>query len=317
MAAGPSPRDSAALPGVTPRRRGAAVVVALLLALIGAVGAATPAEAAGYDGYCRDANGVTVVVDFQALGGGIVIRCAPTASGGTGLSALQDAGVGYEGVRRWGDAFICRMYGRPAAGDDLGVTGRPGYREQCIDTPPPSAYWGYWYAADGGSWQYSQYGVKNRRVVAGGFEGWSFSLNATTGSGPSPRVTPSRPAAASSPSRTSPRSTAPAGTTTPAAPVGSTSGRAATTGGSSGSPAGGPAGATSPSTTALPQTLPSTGPADASGSGAGGLVVDSDALAASGPTGSSGPGAATLVGAGLLAFLVVAGAGTALRRRRE
>lgn len=167
--------------------------------LIGNVAAAPSASAAGYSGYCKDGNGVTVVIDFQQLGGTTVIRCAPgpVVPGFTGLDALKDAGVPYEGVRRWGDAFICRLYNRPSPAEDIPINGNPTYRERCIDTPPAAAYWSYWHAPNGGSWTYSQFGVKNRNAIKGGFEGWSFSLNATATTNPKPRIAPVRPVVAS------------------------------------------------------------------------------------------------------------------------
>ncbi|SDD76131.1 hypothetical protein [Auraticoccus monumenti] len=181
------PRREPALLG-----RATAVLATALVVAVG--GLATPAaDAAGSTGVCTEESGVTVVVDLRALGGGTVVRCAGDVAGGTGLDALQAAGFDTEGVRRWGDAFVCRLHGRPGATEELAVPGRSGYTERCIDTPPATAYWSYWHATDGGSWTYSQQGLTQRRVVAGGFEGWSFSLG--SGDASAPGVTPVRPAA--------------------------------------------------------------------------------------------------------------------------
>lgn len=125
----------------------------------------------GSSGYCKNSDGVTVVVDFQDLGGGTVVRCAH-GSQSTGLSALKNAGFKITGTNRWGDAFICRIEGKPGADD-----------EPCIDTPPTSAYWSYWHSSNGGSWKYSDSGVTNRTPPKGSFEGC-----------PSPRTSRSRPA---------------------------------------------------------------------------------------------------------------------------
>ncbi|MGY4719425.1 hypothetical protein [Naumannella huperziae] len=182
----------------------AAAVLALLITGAAAWLAPQRARAAGYAGYCKDAKGVTVVVDFQALGGQTIVRCAPNFGSGTGLDALRRAGLDIEGVRRWGDQFICRIAGRPSATEQLAVTGNPGYRERCIDTPPAKAYWSYWHATNGGSWTYSQWGVKNRQAIVGGFEGWSFSLNATAETNPRPRVSPRRPNSEKQAPRTEP-----------------------------------------------------------------------------------------------------------------
>jgi hypothetical protein len=154
------------------------------------------AAPAGTPGYCRDDTGVTVVVDFSDLGGDIVVRCAPGPGGKgyDGLDALEGAGFTPTGTQRWGLAFVCRIEGRPAADESLHTDGNPNYHERCVDTPPSSAFWGYWYADNGGSWRYSSSGPKNRDTIAGGFEGWSFSLNHPSGSSPAPGVEPTRPA---------------------------------------------------------------------------------------------------------------------------
>lgn len=141
----------------------------------------TARAAKGSSGYCTGGSGVTVVVDFQELGGGTVVRCAP-GSQSTGLSALKNAGFRIAGTNRWGESFICRIQGRP--GPDS---------EPCIDTPPTSAYWSYWHSSNGGSWKYSQSGVTNRTPPQGSFEGWSFSKDKSQSSSPPPGVAPRRP----------------------------------------------------------------------------------------------------------------------------
>ena len=149
----------------------------------------------GTPGFCPTDEGVTVVIDFQALGGTTIVRCAPgpVGRGFTGHSALVDAGIQLDGTRRWGESFVCRLEGRPGPNERLAIRGNANYREACIDTPPAAGYWSYWHATNGGRWQYSQWGVKNRQAIRGGFEGWSFSLNATSASNPAPRITPRRP----------------------------------------------------------------------------------------------------------------------------
>ncbi|GAB3837499.1 hypothetical protein GCM10029963_02530 [Micromonospora andamanensis] len=164
-----------------------AIAVAAASVLLGP----SPAAAAGSAGYCPDAAGVTVVVDFKELGGGTVVRCAP-GDQATGLAALKAAGFQIAGTLRWGEGFICRIEGKPSAST-----------EKCVDTPPASAYWSYWHAPNGGSWTYSDKGVLNRKPPSGSFEGWSFSLNRNADNAPRPAVAPTRPAPA-------PRTTAPA-----------------------------------------------------------------------------------------------------------
>jgi hypothetical protein len=157
-------------------------------------GTAVP-NAAGSPGYCPNKQGVTVVVDFNQLGGGIVVRCAPGPIGSnyTGIDALEGAGFDPEGTKRWGLEFVCRIAGKPAADQKLHIKGDPNYKEACIDTPPASAFWSYWYAPNGGTWSLSDEGPLDRDVIAGGFEGWSFSLNHTADTAPAPGIAPVRP----------------------------------------------------------------------------------------------------------------------------
>ncbi|MDQ3628651.1 MAG: terpene cyclase/mutase family protein [Actinomycetota bacterium] len=163
--------------------------------------AVVPAKAARtwYAGKCRTRKGITVVVDFQKLGayrdhsGRTVVRCAKGPSKGrSGLWALKRARLEPRGTQRYGSAFICRIQGRPAPNEKLRIGGNPSYEEKCVNTPPPSAFWGYWRAKAGGSWKYSRSGASTTTVIPGGFEGWSFSLR-SGGNHPKPGVRPRRP----------------------------------------------------------------------------------------------------------------------------
>lgn len=158
---------------------------------------ATTASSAGY---CKSADGVTVVVDFSALGGDIVVRCVPSPVT-DGVAALQKAGFEPAGTTRYGLAFICRISGRPAADEVLTVDGEP-YEEQCVETPPQLAHWSYWAAPDGGKWAFLQSGASSHHPIAGGFEGWSYTLNLDADSPPG--IEPTRPAAPSPPPLPSP-----------------------------------------------------------------------------------------------------------------
>lgn len=173
-------------------RRGARVLAATLL-LAGVSGGAVAVDplpdhvlaidhSRGAPGFCPDGDGVTVVIDFQELGGDTLVRCAP-GDQETGHAALVNAGIEITGTNRWGEAFICRIEGKPGP-----------ETEPCIDTPPASAYWSYWHAPNDGAWTYSQWGVMNRKPPPGSFEGWSFSLNRSADTNPPPRVDPVRPA---------------------------------------------------------------------------------------------------------------------------
>lgn len=46
----------------------------------------------GHPGFCKDDKGVTVVIDFQQLGGDAIVRCNPQPTAGTGLDAMKGAG---------------------------------------------------------------------------------------------------------------------------------------------------------------------------------------------------------------------------------
>ena len=103
-------------------------------------------------------------MNFGSLGGGTSVRCYSGAtSSTTGLSALSGAGFSTDGTAHDGPGFVCRINGKPSPAD-----------EQCIKTPPATAYWSYWYAPNGGSWTYSNKGAESRHVILGGFEGWAF-----------------------------------------------------------------------------------------------------------------------------------------------
>ncbi|MFC5286535.1 LPXTG cell wall anchor domain-containing protein [Actinokineospora guangxiensis] len=183
-------------------------LVPLAVTLVVAAGGASPAAAVdhskGHPGFCKNATGVTVVIDFQQLGGTTIVRCNPRSTRGTGLDALKGAGLQIAGVQRWGEAFICRIENRPSAVEVIPVEGKGDYREHCVDTPPAGGYWSYWHSGNNCAWDYSQWGVKNRDFVPGGFEGWSFSLNATADSNPVPRIAPVRPGTEGGPCVTRP-----------------------------------------------------------------------------------------------------------------
>lgn len=192
----------------------ATLLTALGLGLPGLGGSAQAIDQGkGRPGKCQDDTGVTVVVDFGRLGGEPIVRCYPRTMRGTGLDALKGAGFQIAGVQRWGESFICRIENRPSAVETLPIDGNAGYREKCVDTPPAAGYWSYWHAGNNCAWEYSQWGVKNRDFIPGGFEGWSFSLNARSDDNPEPRVAAVRPGteggACNAPDRRSPTSNDP------------------------------------------------------------------------------------------------------------
>lgn len=172
------------------------LVLAPSLALITTPQASAVDHTRGKPGFCPTEVGVTVVIDFGELGGEPLVRCNPTSSRGSGLDALKGAGIQLTGVQRWGESFICRIENKPSSSQSLSIPGDSSYREACIDTPPAEAYWSYWHAGNNCAWTYSQWGVKNRDFVQGGFEGWTFSLGASaeeSAQGRGPRIAAVRP----------------------------------------------------------------------------------------------------------------------------
>ncbi len=288
------------------------VLVRVLVPLLVAAGllvpglepAATASTSTGTPGYCTDATGVTVVVDFQELGGGVVIRCFPhPTSSSTGLAALQGAGFTPTGTLGFGLGFICRIEGQPTMTD-----------EKCIDTPPATAYWSYWYAPNGGSWKYSDLGVSNHKVILGGFEGWSFAKDKTSATVPPPRVAPHH--SITTPTPTARPTTEPAATPTTQPTSHSTAvptlGASTTSAPSPASPAS--AGATAPAAvTTTSGSTPSGGTGVAAGTASGPPISYSVARR------ESGNGSATGAIAGLALVVAALGAAgaVALRRRRD
>lgn len=288
------------------------------------VGVPARAPAAATPGACTTPNGVTVVVDHAALGGGVVVRCIGDFTG-DGAGALSAAGLNPAPVARWGLAFICRINGRPGPGEPLAIAGNEGYTERCIDTPPASAFWSYWHAPNGGSWTFSQQGAMARTVISGGFEGWRFALNGSASNPTPPAYTPSRTIEAPAP----PPGPPPAAP--PSAGGGAAGGAGGNAGGSSGSgvPAG-PTGPGSPSPAAgspeatpdassqEPSASPSESPSQAEGQSAI-TTATSDPAAAQATTEGPAEGASVLPTILVLAVLLVGGTGAALwaRTRRR
>ncbi|MGC4763162.1 hypothetical protein ACLQ20_09945 [Micromonospora sp. DT46] len=299
---------------MTVRAARAGLVVALTAAGT-MVGSGTPARAAGSAGYCPDASGVTVVVDFNELGGGTVVRCA-RGEQSTGLAALKNAGFQMTGTLRWGEGFVCRIEGKPSTAS-----------EKCVDTPPASAYWSYWHATSGGSWTYSDKGVLNRKPPAGSFEGWSFSLNRNANDAPRPGAAPRRPAPPppppsppppAPPTRGGPVAPPPAGDGRPVAPPPATAGRPGTAGPVPGSAGPAPLPTGTP-TAGGPVPTPSAGvatpPASAAVSPPAGSSVDQPAVTeVAAPRDARGIPLGTAAG---VLLLVALGAGGLLAARRR
>jgi hypothetical protein len=168
----------------------ARIVAALLFAGVTTV---VVAPAPAFAAACAGVSGVTVVVDFASLGGGVTVACAPSDPT-SGIAALKSAGFTAETV--YNSAFVCRLNGKPTPEQD-----------KCAVTPPVSAYWSFWHAKPGGTWNYSSLGADSYDPGPGTVEGWAF------GAGKPPSIAP--PALVTRPAPTTP---APKATTRPAPP---------------------------------------------------------------------------------------------------
>ena len=287
----------AAGPTLTTARSSALVAAVLAVGFLLVPG---PPPAAGSDGPCPGTTGVTVVVDYQALGGGVKVHCA-AGSPTTGFKALIAAGFDMEEVRNV-PGFLCRIDGRP--GPD---------RDPCINTPPASAYWSYWHAARGGAWISSQEGGKTRTPPGGSVDGWSFSDDGSPGDASPPRIDPPATTATPKPATLTPAATArPAATRAASAAPAAPSSASATASNAVASSAPTTASATVSSADSTPLAGSVAHPGASAGPGG------ASAVGSAVPVGTSadgdGPPLGTLVGAGLV-VLIAAGALVAGARR--
>lgn len=171
-------------------RRLAGSVTVLLVGAVAGLGLLGPAPA--YAAACSGTSGVTVVVDFAELGGGVTAGCDSDVDGQRARAILADAGYSLTMASK-SPGFMCRINGLPA--DD-----------PCVDAAPADRYWSVWWAdGKGGSWSYSSRGVDSLRVPDGGYLGMAWH-EGTDKAGPPATV----PAA-----RTAPVSQAPAPTAKP------------------------------------------------------------------------------------------------------
>jgi hypothetical protein len=262
----------------------AAGLTVLVLTAVALPAAASP---------CPGTDGVTVVVDFGSLGGGVSTGCAPAP--GTGFDALSQAGFAVTPVQT-NPAFVCRIDGRPEEG-----------QEDCVDIPPATGFWSYWTAVRGGDWRLAATGAAG--AVAGDLEGWSFSTGTTTPPAfpvPAASDTTTTTSTTSTTSTTTttitttgpPTTTASSPTTTTAAPSTTTTSTASTT-----------------TTTAPPTTSPSTTTTATSSTTTTSLPTTSAPETTLSAAGEAGPGAGGFV-AGAAVVAAVGAMGVVMARRR-
>jgi hypothetical protein len=147
------------------------------------LGLAGPAASAT----CADAGGVSVVVDFKGLGGGVQSVC-DVDGGGQKASALFTGNGHQLTYAQRTPGFVCRVDAKPAS-------------DPCINTSPANAYWGLWWS-DGanGKWTYSTLGAGSLTIPDGGSV--AFAWDGVEGSA-TPGVAPPKQAATPAPTPSS------------------------------------------------------------------------------------------------------------------
>ncbi|MFI5669591.1 hypothetical protein [Streptomyces sp. NPDC051704] len=168
-------------------RAAARAAAALGLTVAAFAATAAPAGAAPQPiGQCTTSSGTVLAVDFGHWGGPVYRSCGTTPT--TGYELLNQGGWATTGTGHDGPAFICR----------IGYSGHQGGRQyptpdqdDCVLTPPASAYWSYWHANPGqNTWEYSQLGAMLYKPKPGSVDLWTFGATDVEGTQGRPRVTP-------------------------------------------------------------------------------------------------------------------------------
>jgi hypothetical protein len=149
------------------------VLVRRLLVVLAVAGAGlvpAPATAA----MCSTA-GISVVVDFGALGGGIRTGC--DASGNRNAATAFENTDNHLSYASRQPGFVCRVRGIPAS-------------DPCINTAPADAYWGLYWSDGTSGWKYASTSAGSLTVPAGGSVAFSWQ----NGGGDPPGIAPASPA---------------------------------------------------------------------------------------------------------------------------
>ncbi|NYS21226.1 hypothetical protein HFP43_33190 [Streptomyces sp. SJ1-7] len=298
------------------------------LAVLGLTGAAflapaPPAAAAPQPiGRCTTSSGVVLAVDFSHWGGPVYRSCGTTPT--TGYELLNQGGWQTTGTGHDGPAFICRI---GYSGHQGGKQYPPPQQEDCVLTPPASAYWSYWHADPGeNTWEYSQLGAMSYKPRPGSVDLWIFGGTNIEGTKGRPTLTPNQLRARNSrptggdpapqpkpkpdPVRTTPQQPAGGGQAPPPAAPSET---AAASPSPSPSASASPTASASPSASASAPVSASPSEVVAAPGGAAKVVDAAPAPDAGHDSGSVVPVAAT---AGLVAVIGGAAVFAAKRRRR-
>jgi hypothetical protein len=243
-----------------------------------------------------DCAGVTVVVDFRSLGGGVQTGCAP-GDPSSGTAALTAAGFGYTVAARQ-PGFVCRINDRPSS-------------DPCVTTSPTTAYWSDWHARPGGSWLYGDTSASAHDPAPGSVEGWSFGAGEQPGTAPpAPAPEPTPPAVrppAPQPGLPAPQPGQPGQPAQPGQPTRQEAGQPTP-------PPEAPTTTTTAGTTTAPTSPPSTS-ATASGSATAPTSATPVAVEPTATT-SSGGTVGPVVGIAVIAVLAALGVWTARRRAK-
>ncbi|MFD7835436.1 hypothetical protein [Streptomyces sp. NPDC059761] len=168
-------------------RAPARTAAALGLTVAAFAATAAPAGAAPQPmGQCTTSSGVVLAVDFSHWGGPVYRSCGTTPT--TGYELLNQGGWATTGTGHDGPAFICRI---GYSGHQSGEQYPTPQQDDCVLTPPASAYWSYWHANPGqNTWEYSQLGAMLYKPKPGSVDLWIFGGTDIEGTEGKPAVTP-------------------------------------------------------------------------------------------------------------------------------
>lgn len=137
-------------------------------------------------GQCTTTSGAVLAVDFSDWGGPVLRSCGTTPT--TGYELLNQGGWRTTGTGHDGPAFICRI---GYSGYQNGKQFPTAAEDDCVLTPPASAYWSYWHADPGQrDWSYSQLGAMLYEPKPGSVDLWVFGGTDIEGTEGRPTVTP-------------------------------------------------------------------------------------------------------------------------------
>ncbi len=181
-------------------RTAAAALVAVAVGMVPPVVGAPGAAAAT----CSGVGGISVVVDFNGLGGAESTGCVTGKGGNSAAAVFGAAGVDLTRARNQ-PGFVCRVEAVPA--DD-----------PCVNASPTDAYWSLWWSdGSSGSWSYASLGVDQLKIPEGGSVAFAWDDQEGQVRPSTPPPTKPKPAPAPSPTSSPTKSApAPTGTTGPA-----------------------------------------------------------------------------------------------------